>query len=102
MLRWISSANAKLSRWCQTTQRTLLPLRWARVRRRHRLTFQALCSHDEVSFPGDQKFWYKEAVFYEVYVRCHSLVSLFSHTADGTCSVARLQGLLRLQWRRAR
>jgi maltose alpha-D-glucosyltransferase/alpha-amylase len=26
-------------------------------------------THDEVSFPGDQKFWYKEAVFYEVYVR---------------------------------
>jgi hypothetical protein len=26
-------------------------------------------SHDEVSFPGDKKYWYKEAVFYEVYVR---------------------------------
>lgn len=25
--------------------------------------------HDEVSFPGDKKYWYKEAVFYEVYVR---------------------------------
>ena len=47
-----------------------------------RVVFPVLCSrvecrvscavgdrHDEVSFPGDKKYWYKEAVFYEVYVR---------------------------------